>query len=53
MNRNRNMIMTGLATTFALSAFIIASTAQAKPPRSEAQVAQEQALLMQRRWALA
>ncbi|MCI0508110.1 MAG: cytochrome C [Gammaproteobacteria bacterium] len=47
MNRNRKMMLASMATTLAAGVLIVTGTVQAKPPRSEAQVAQEQAALMQ------
>lgn len=48
MNKNRIKMLAGVSTAMAVGVVLIAtSTVQAKPPRSEAQVAQEQALLMQ------
>ena len=46
MNKLRISYFAGAVVTLAI-AIAVTSTVQAKPPRSEAQVAQEQALLMQ------
>jgi thiosulfate dehydrogenase len=47
MNITRNLTLTGVASMFVAGTLILSSTVQAKPPRSEAQVAQEEAALMQ------
>jgi thiosulfate dehydrogenase len=47
MKQIRNMTLTAVASSFVvISTLIISNTVQAKPPRSEAQVAQEQGALM-------
>ena len=47
MNRNHKMMLASIVSTVAAGVLIVTSTVQAKPPRSDAQIAQEQALLMQ------
>lgn len=47
MNITRSLTFTGMVSIFAASTFTITGYVQAKPPRSEAQIAQEQEALMQ------
>ena len=46
MNITRSLTLTGMASVFVAATLILTSNVEAKPPRSEEQVAQEQAALM-------
>ena len=47
MNINRSLTVIGLASVFVAGTLALTSNVQAKPPRNEAQIAQEQEALMQ------